>query len=228
MSLKLKPQADGIVTLQNGDTGKDLLTFDADGNVTANNGLGYVGGATLVDNASATFTNVDNNISATGIGVGVEVGDVIQVSGSTNNDTEFTVEVITDANNVIVNQAHAGGTTSKALVDETATVTVKLICKWYLAPIGLGQGWQDVTASRNVGVTYTNNTGKPIFVMVRQGQNAAAGLKLDIDGVEVSEQYINYTGFNRLTVFGVVPAGSTYEASWVNSVGTLSYWAELR
>ncbi len=30
--------------------------------------------------------------------------------------------------------------------------------------IGIGQTWQDLTASRTIGVTYTNTTGKPIFV----------------------------------------------------------------
>lgn len=28
--------------------------------------------------------------------------------------------------------------------------------------IGVNQTWQDVTASRTIGVTYTNTTGKPI------------------------------------------------------------------
>lgn len=72
---------------------------------------------------SATFTNSTNNVSLTGIGdiAGLEVGDVYKVTGSASNDKEFTVEVITDSNNVIFNQSHAGGTTTKSLVDEATS-----------------------------------------------------------------------------------------------------------
>ncbi len=117
-----------------------------------------------------TATNSNNNLNLTGIGLldGLEIGDVIQISGSVSNNSEYTVEVITDDNNIIVNQAHAGGTTTKSLVDETSTsnVTVKLLCKWYNASEDLGRGWVDVTASRSIGVSYPNDTGRGLKVAV--------------------------------------------------------------
>ena len=71
---------------------------------------------------TAIFTATTNNINLTGIGVGVEIGDVIKISGAEDakNNSEFTIEVITDANNVIVNQAHASKGTSKNVANRAS------------------------------------------------------------------------------------------------------------
>lgn len=137
----------------------------------------------VIATGTAVFTNADNNINMTNIGVGVEVGDVIQFVGSTNNDSEFTIEFITDNDNVIVNAAHAGGTTSKSLVDETASVTATLLCKWFHASPGLGQG--DVDKSITLGVEQPNTTGRTIEVVlhVRTGTDDYA--RIYRDGVEI-------------------------------------------
>ena len=227
MSAVIKPNADGTVELLNGN-GDVLLDFDAQGRQSNPEGLAYVGGATLVDGLSATFTNSTNNINATGIGVGVEVGDVIQISGAANakNNSEFTVEVITDANNVIVNQAHAGmGTTSKSLVNETATVTVKLLCKWYLAPPGLGQGWVEVSSSRNIGVTYANTTNRLIETVWMFGFGIGVDLQLLVAGVRRDLQ--GAPGVNSWhTLKARVPKGDQYIMTV--GTGTLNSVHELR
>ena len=117
-----------------------------------------------IASGTATFTATTNNINLTGIGVGVEIGDVIQISGAedTKNNSEFTVEVITDANNIRVNQAHANKGTSKNVATRVSDtwVTVKLLAKWYNATIGLGQNWVAVTRTHNT--TYPNNLKRPI------------------------------------------------------------------
>lgn len=150
--------------------------------------------ASVSVSGTATFTNSTNNIALTDIGLiaGLEVGDVISVTGTASNNTEFTVEVITDDDNVIVNQAHAGGTTTKSLVNETVACTVTLLAKWYDAPIGLGQGSVTVTASRPIGVTQTNLTNRSIEITVEAVNISAAGgcvLSLTKDGV------VQSTGF---------------------------------
>jgi len=38
--------------------------------------------------------------------------------------------------------------------------------KTFLGDIDFSQSWQDVTSSRSDGVTYTNNTGKPILAYI--------------------------------------------------------------
>lgn len=49
--------------------------------------------------------------------------------------------------------------------------------------LGSGQTWQDVTASRASGVTYTNSTGKPITFSC--SQNAGTSLTVIVGGVTV-------------------------------------------
>ena len=137
---------------------------------------------------TATFTNVDNNISLVGFGaiVGLEVGDVYTVTDTANNNKEFTVAVITDNDNVIVNEAHAGGTTTKSLVNETVVCTVSLLAKWHSASTSIGQGWVDETINRAINVTETNTTGRPKEVVISGfGDGTPRGLL--IDGVQVTK-----------------------------------------
>ena len=88
--------------------------------------------------------------------------------------------------------------------------------------IGSGQTWQDVTGSRASGTTYTNSTGKPIYVLI--GSNAGAGPTntLTVGGVVVVS-VVEGTDSNQS--FGaIVPPGLTY----VVSVTSMVKWVELR
>ena len=177
---------------------------------------------------TATFTNATNNINLTGMGVGVEIGDVIQITGSTNNNGTFTIEVITDNNNIIVNQAHAGKSRTvapigqKALINETATITVKLLAKWYNAPIGLGQGWVDLTSSRLQLTTYPNPTKRGILVTITQNSNPQA-LQLNV-GVERYSYDISASG-NTITSTMQVNIDETYS---INAPLANFIWRERR
>lgn len=176
---------------------------------------------------TATFTATTNNINLTGIGVGVEIGDVIQISGAEDvkNNSEFTIEVITDANNIIVNQAHANKGTSKNVAARASDtgVTVKLLAKWYNAPIGLGQGWVDVTSTRALDATYTNSTGKSIMVFVTKDNTGNSAWMFYINGVSIGS--INGYGTNNSTST-IIPKGSTYMADTLT--GILLKLVELR
>lgn len=136
---------------------------------------------------TATFTNSTQNISLTGVGAldGLEVGDVIQITGAINskNNSEFTVESITDANNIVVNYEHRGQATSKALTNETSTsgITIKLLAKWYNAPIGLGQGWC-IPPSRALATNYTNDTNRAILVNV-ESAGSGSGVSSLLNGL---------------------------------------------
>jgi hypothetical protein len=181
---------------------------------------------------TATFANSTNNINLTDIGsiAGLEVGDVIQVSGSVGNNSEFTVEVITDANNVIVNQAHAGGSATKSLATETSTagVTVQLLVKWYDAPVGVGQGWVELFSSRTSGVTYTNSTGRAIVVRLASfAVGAITRVALTVDAFatygNTTASLGGSTGHSSIETH--INKGSTYEASILVN---LDSWVELR
>ena len=98
--------------------------------------------------------------------------------------------------------------------------------------VGIGQTWQDVKASRALATTYTNSTGKPIFVSVTVAWgNATASITLTIDGIVAQYQESNPdSSAISMAVSAVIPDGSTYSVTQTSNVaaGTIQYWAELR
>lgn len=86
-------------------------------------------------------------------------------------------------------------------------------------PIGEGQNWQDVSASRVGGTTYTNSTGQSIMFSVLRGE--AAGVTLTVGGVIVADVQGNNSG-DKVTATAIVPNGATYSAN------AFSTWLELR
>lgn len=87
--------------------------------------------------------------------------------------------------------------------------------------LGVGQSWQDMTASRAKGVTYTNGTGRTISLFI----------KFDPDG---GDSVLTITGhpFTCQDASGTfvsfeIPAGGTYSLSaW--GVASVMKWLELR
>ena len=181
---------------------------------------------------TATFTNSTNNIALTGIGsIGLEIGDVVQVTGTASNNKLFTVEVITDNDNVVVNQAHAGGTTTKSLVDETVSATIMLVAKWFNAPLGLGQGWVAVTGSRSRGTTYTNNRNRSISIsaFVFQTASDAINIQLTVDGIKIQGNHVTKTSVDSYaSVCAPIPDGSIYLIESTLSSDSDFVWSELR
>lgn len=179
----------------------------------------------------ATFTATTNNINLTGIGIGVELGDVIQISGAEDvkNNSEFTVEVITDNDNIIVNQAHANKGTTKNVANRAGDtgVAVKLLAKWYNAPIGLGQGWVNVTASRVAGTTYPNNTNRTISVSITGAGNPSSSLELLVNG-NITKKSLCYEAgtTSHALIDAKIPKLDSYRINTV--AGSILYFFELR
>ena len=93
---------------------------------------------------------------------------------------------------------------------------------------GFDQTWQDVTASRALGVTYTNTTGKPIYVIVVNEFNGYG------DPVEVFVNNIKLLSVDKGNGIGwlgdtsfVVPAGQTYKVT-KEVYPNIQSWVELR
>ena len=94
--------------------------------------------------------------------------------------------------------------------------------------LGVGQTWQDVTASRAAGVTYTNSAGRPIFVIVT-GRDQSSGGRAYVDGLSVGGFTQSSTGTVLSTISFIVPDGSTYSvSSGVSITGADKQWVELR
>lgn len=186
----------------------------------------------IIATGTATFNSTTNNIKLTGIGVGLEVGDVIQISGAedSKNNSEFTVEVITDANNIIVNQGHANKGTIKNVATRASdpNVTVKLLAKYYNAPPSLGRYYVNMAASRTHSTSYPNNTKREMIVSVEIGAGNPQGCQAYVDGKRVVYS-VNTTPSSNTVITFTVPAGSVYLAN-NNGVGgsSVNSWHELR
>ena len=97
--------------------------------------------------------------------------------------------------------------------------------------IGVGQTWRDVTASRALGVTYTNNTGKPIVVNIRVNRNAVstAGVRVVVNGISVEIGINTNSGGGNIAIGNIIiPKGVTYVAYSSAEPASLNYWHELR
>ena len=97
--------------------------------------------------------------------------------------------------------------------------------------LGVGQSWQNVTSSRALSTTYTNSTGKPIYINIAVGLNGPSNpsyVLLYVDSVQIGYAYASLPS-NAIgsTISAIVPNGSTYSTSVVGNT-SLFTWAELR
>lgn len=88
--------------------------------------------------------------------------------------------------------------------------------------LGVGQTWQNVTASRALGTTYTNDTGKPIVVQIGATGNGEVRYAV-VGGVSIAM----LGGYANCSMWGqvIVPAGASY---MLPTGITLVSWVELR
>ncbi|MEE1920331.1 hypothetical protein V0R52_28565, partial [Pseudomonas asiatica] len=66
---------------------------------------------------------------------------------------------------------------ARTLLDDADAAAAR-VTLGVLTPIGEGQSWQDVTASRTWATTYTNTTGRPIMVSIT-AKDSGTNLRLD-------------------------------------------------
>lgn len=178
---------------------------------------------------TVSFDSTTNNIQLTNIvtALGLEIGDVIQISGADDakNNSEFTVEVITDNNNIIVNQAHANKGTTKNVANRSGDtdVSVKLLSKYYNSPTGLGQDWISVKAVRTVSTVYTNNTNRVLIASLLGTAGVLFNIGMNISGKTTYQASANAAENTGGTFF--IPKASTYASAGITNI---MEWWELR
>lgn len=151
-------------------------------------------------------------------------GDPLQISTSgqvTIKDATTTQKGVTRfANNTEV----ANKSNVSAVVNPSNASTIA-----QSTDLGVGQTWQNVTSSRSLGATYTNNTGKPIFISidVRGSSSLYDGIRIVCGGVVVSE-LLNIAENHHAQVVFIVPIGSTYTVQQTQAAIALLRWTELR
>ena len=157
-------------------------------------------------------------------------------SATTLADSTTTVSsntVIKSAiDNLIVNCTTATPDTaadSFVFEDATDNTQKKALLSTIQVGVGVGQTWQDMTASRAFGgAGYTNSTGKPIeLAIIYSSSSGSVSLIATIGGAAVPITSTAPLAGAQGGATVIVPVGATYAVN-TSIAGTLLSWWELR
>ncbi len=214
-----------------------LLALKQRGILTWTTGFEYKQGAFVVESNRLYQAKTDNtskqpSLSQNDWQVWASVSDIdVDTNGNIIKTAKaggaFTLKV-EDANTTtkgVVQFANSTEVANKANVGKAVTPSNTATIA-QSTDLGVGQTWQNMTASRSGGSTYTNNTGKPIVVIVSiRDANIFSGVLVYVGGVVIID--VDDIGAQGTTPYTfIVPNGSTYSVT-VNS-NTIRHWAELR
>lgn len=157
--------------------------------------------------------------SPTGTGASGTWG--INITGNAATATSATTATTATTANAV--SSTATGTTQAISDDSTKLATTEFVKD---VNIGWGQTWQNVTASRAAGTTYTNSTGRPIMVVISlyNSGDTSFNYQFYVNGTKMIESFGG--GFSGDTFSAVIPSGDTYRIT-VSSTA-INIWAELR
>lgn len=152
-------------------------------------------------------------ISTTAISAAATAANVIY-SQTARTNVPYRVVGFVDSN-----QATAGTYASAPLLVQGAGGQA-------LSGIVDGRSWQDVTASRALGTTYYNTTGRPIAVMVRMQASSASDPIITVGATQVYGTG-GASGVS-MVAYADVPVGSSYSATAAAGTPALISWKEMR
>ena len=224
---------------------KQFQAGTAGDNLTVGGNLIVTGTSTLNGVAASTIVNTPaGNIAATTVQAALNELDAEKAKIGVNSDITSLTGLTTPLS---VAQGGTGNTTGTASTVTTVTqanlagavapstsgnVLTSNGTTWISAAaggLGIGQTWQNLTASRVMGTTYTNSTGKPIAVLVTTNTagltDTYAQVQITVDGLILGINYATSRGVSiQAAIFAIIPAGLTYSASGSG----LNRWSELR
>ncbi|PHM55139.1 hypothetical protein [Xenorhabdus sp. KK7.4] len=98
------------------------------------------------------------------------------------------------------------------------------------ASIGINQQLLNLTMGRKLGVTYRNETTRPIFVMVSVSMTGDASNQLRVNNsiVSMMGSQFNAGAFKTFTHHAIIPAGSSYQLASDGGQNDIFLWLELR
>jgi hypothetical protein len=180
-------------------------------------------GGNAIQAMAANTTLLVTCISTSGTGaaswdsVYAGAGGVTSVSNGGTGSASLTANAVILGNATSAVQTVAAGTSGNVLTDNGTTWTSSAPAS--SSGLGIGQTWTDVTSSRALTSTYTNSTGKPIYLNV--GATGGVYFTFTINSVTFGNSgQGNYTTCNV-----IVQNGLTYR---LDCGGTISFWNELR
>jgi hypothetical protein len=195
------------------------------GSITGITPIAVVAGGTGANSAATARTNLSAAASGANSDITSLTGltTALSVAQGGTGSANLTANSVVIGNGVSAVSGVAPGTSGNLLTSNGTAWTSAAS-----SAIGVGQTWQDVTASRSTGTTYTNSTGRPIQVNVVMGTytDAAVYMTLTVDGLPVAKYGYGRAGAgsngNGICT-AIIPAGSTYVMT-----GTWTNWYELR
>lgn len=113
--------------------------------------------------------------------------------------------------------------------DNDTTIPTSAAVKAYVDALTPVQTWTSVIGSRASGTTYTNSTGRPIYIsVIAEYGNQTGDLYLTINGNIIQRYYNNPDNSDmKLSVSGPIPSGATYSVT-SNVGGSITTWYEMR
>ena len=155
----------------------------------------------------------DNKLEANRVGAANGVA-------SLDANTRVPVSQLPNASTTTIGAVQLNNTLTSVSTSQAATAAqVKVLNDKML---GVGQTWQDVTGSRAAGTTYTNDTQKPIMVIVTRNVAQNFTAYFTVSGIDLIWSHAG-NSIGIADAFSIIiPVGSTYKCN------TFSTWAELR
>jgi hypothetical protein len=183
--------------------------------------LGTPSSGTLTN---CTFPTLNQNTTGTAAGLST----TLAVASGGTGSTTLTANYVLLGNGTGALQVVAPSTSGNVLTSNGTT--------WASSSpggIGTGQTWTDVSASRSAGTTYTNSTGKPIYVLIGGHCQPSQNYTITLNGTAT---VIGNSMGNAMSGNGylaaIIPNGNTYAATDNGSgatIGGSTYgWWELR
>ncbi|MBE2985489.1 tail fiber protein, partial [Campylobacter sp. RM6883] len=192
--------------------------YTSRGNIGTQSGNWYGHQSLTLNNPTSETGGDETRPTNSSVVVLIKAKDVKEATQSEIDDTPYATEAkagITKLKNSITGNAEDVAVTEKA-VKEAIEANKS---------IGVDQAWQDMTKDRKPGITYTNTTGRPIYISLRTSAlTGSCGGILTVDGKPL--QYFATSASEIISLCAIIPPGSTYSAA-INA-GTIPLWLELR
>ena len=161
----------------------------------------------------------DNKLEANKVGAASGVA-------SLDENTKVPIAQLPNASTTAIGAVQLNNTLTS--VSTTQAVTAAQAKALNDQAFGVGQSWQDVKSERSLGTTYTNTTGKPIYVIVvNEFQNYGDPVEVFVNDIKLlSVDKGLGAGWLADTSF-VVPPGNTYRVE-KTVYPNIQSWVELR